>query len=82
MLAMLTTFSTFSVKLKVTDLHLNRSTRQYEVEERLRAHSEASEVVVSSDEDAISTDVPEVDDWCTCEQCVHIENMAERPSLV
>ena len=49
-----------------------------EVEERLRAHSEASEVEIRSDEDAVSTDVPEEDDWCTCEQCVHMENLAER----
>ena len=45
-----------------------------EVEERLQTHGEE----VSSDEDAVSIEVPGEDGWCTCEQCVQMENAAER----
>ena len=45
-----------------------------EVEERLRVDGEE----VSSDDDSISIDVSEEDGWCTCEQCVYMENATER----
>ena len=33
---------------------------------------------MSSDKDAVSIEVPGEDGWCTCEQCVQMENAAER----
>ena len=46
-----------------------------EVEERLR---ERGEDMNSSDDDVAPNDSPGEDEWCTCEQCVQMENPAER----